>query len=135
MRIALATLLALVCVGTAPAFGSNFAPGPAYWPLDWANMYAYMDDSGRWLYVTVLPWWPEQSYRQESRCVTEAGQQWMTIDMFNIDALGDVYLMSVEHVDASGVTQRWEYSPPLKFIDDPISVGDSWTNSGTAVGV
>ena len=66
--------------------------------------------------------------------MTEVGTLWTRADMFHVNASGDVTLSSVEYVDSSGVTHNWEYSPPLQFIDDPLSVGKSWTNSGIAVG-
>ena len=134
MRNTIAILFAFVCLVAGPALGFDYSPGPDYWPLDWAYEYWYRDDNGRWLSVTNLPWSPSDTIRQEIRCMTEEGTLWTRTDMFHVEASGDVTLASVEYVDSSGVAHNWEYSPPLQFIDDPLSVGKSWTNSGIAVG-
>lgn len=134
VRRMIVTLFAFVCVAAGPALGFDYWPGPDYWPLDLANEYWYSDDNGRWLSVTNEPWWPLDNIRQVIRCMTDEGVQWTRTDMFRVDASGDVTLASVEYEDNSGVAYSWVYSPALKFIDDPLSVGNSWTNSGIAAG-
>ncbi|MBK6733982.1 MAG: hypothetical protein IPG61_07790 [bacterium] len=133
MKYSLAIVLVLVCLAAAPALGWDFTPGPDYWPLDWANMYIYINGSGRAIEVVTNPW-GTAGFRQDSICMSDAGWEWTKHDMFQIDASGDVTLASVSYEDRSGVAYSWEYSPPLKFIDDPLFVGKSWTSSGTAVG-
>ncbi|MHB8080284.1 MAG: hypothetical protein ACYDIE_13635 [Candidatus Krumholzibacteriia bacterium] len=127
MRFAIGPLVACCLLATGSAAGAD------YWPMANGATFHYRNDAGVTRDVTLyavaaLPGWIMRDTSQESPYCSDS-------EGFFIDPDGDVACGTVmTFCDDMLDPDRFDFEPPLKFLDLPLTVGKSWTCNDISTG-